>query len=124
MIGITVRIDNVIVTNIAMGTLNGSCTDTTSLQTGPRDTANIGSTDPLCWAPVRVNLDDDGTLDISYKTRIILTNFQTAFFPSPGRLVFAGRTGGSYQIQHVDNISVTTVPATAPAITGITPTAK
>ena len=123
VIGITVRIDNVIVTNIAMGTLNGSCTDTTSLQTGPRDTANIGSTDPLCWAPVRVNLDDDGTLDISYKTRIILTNFQTAFFPSPGRLVFAGRTGGSYQIQHVDNISVNTVPATAPAITGITPTA-
>jgi hypothetical protein len=117
VIGISVRVDNVILTNVAKPTLNGACGDLTSLQTGPVD--GTGSPDVLCWQPFTVNLDEDGTLDITYKGAIVTTNFPTSYFPSAGRLVFAGRTGGANQNHHVDNISITTIAADKPVVTGI-----
>jgi hypothetical protein len=117
VIGISVRVDNVIITNIAKATLNGACADVASLQTGPFD--GTGSPDGLCWQPFTVNLDEDGTLDITYKGAIVTTNFQTSYFPSAGRLVFAGRTGGSHQNHHIDNINITTIAADKPLVTGL-----
>jgi hypothetical protein len=58
-----------------------------------------------------VVLDTNRQLSVFWKGSEILSNYQTAYFPSAGRLVFAGRTGGSWQNQQVDNIKVTTIPA-------------
>src|SRR5262249_37662593 len=110
VIGLSVRVDNTIITNVPMPVLNGACSNINSLQTGNGALAN------LCWQPLYVNLEEDGTLDVSYKGTFFLTNFPTAFSPSAGRLILAGRTGGETQNQHVDNIRIVTVPANSPAI--------
>jgi hypothetical protein len=127
--GIIVRVDNRTVLRQALPTRHGACDDATSLQTGPRDAAywTAGGDpyapeayDDLCWQPFEINLEQDGTLDVIYKGNRILDNFQTDYFPSAGRLVLAGRTGGSNEATHVDNIQLTTTavessgPPTAP----------
>jgi hypothetical protein len=114
VIGISVRVDNLIITNIAYPTLNGACNDLTSLQTGPMD--GTGSPDVLCWQPFTVNVDADGTVDVTYKGQVVVTNFPTTYFPSAGRMVFAGRTGGANQNHHVDNMLIVTIPADKPII--------
>ena len=119
VIGMSVRIDNKLVYQFALPTLNGAVgTDPTSLQTGPQDANNAGSPDLLTWQPLSVNLAEDGTLIIKYKG-VELTpagGLHTTFAPSPGRLVLVGRTGGANQNNHVDNIQITTIPATTPTI--------
>lgn len=105
---VTVRVDGILVLQYATPTANGLCADPTSLQTGPR---GDGSATTLCWAHLKVDLDTAGMLNVWWKGVQILSNFQTTYFPSAGRLIFAGRTGGSTQNQHVDNIKITTIPA-------------
>src|SRR5262249_7531746 len=101
------------ITNIPMPTLNGTCTDSNSLQTGP----NLGgSLSQLCWQPLYVQLTPSGLLNISYKSAVFLTNFIVNFAPSPGRLIFAGRTGGAWQEQDVDNIRIVTIPSPTPVV--------
>ncbi len=107
---VTVRVDGTLVKQYATPTANGACNDATSIQTGPY--TGDGSADGLCWAHLKVQLGTDGKLNVWWKGTQILTDYQTTYLPSPGRLVFAGRTGGSWQNQHVDNISITTIAAT------------
>jgi len=109
--GLVIQVDGKVVKTVGMGTRNGACDDINSTQTGPYDTTNPGSPDGLCWAPVEVDLDATGKLTVNFKNHTYLDHYQTAFFPSAGRLVFAGRTGGANQNQHIDNLSLTTVPA-------------
>ncbi|MCF7765151.1 MAG: hypothetical protein K9N62_15900 [Verrucomicrobia bacterium] len=119
--GILVRVDDKTVLRHSVPTRHGACADATSLQTGPRDAdywANGGDpVDPaswagLCWQPLVVNLDDAAKLTVIWKGVTILDAFQTDFFPSAGRLVLAGRTGGANEHTHIDNIKLTTVAAT------------
>jgi hypothetical protein len=112
VIGLTIRVDNTIITNIAMPTLNGACTNPASLQTGP----NSGGVAGLCWQPLFVQLTSGGLLNVSYKGNAFLTNFVVNFAPSAGRLVFAGRTGGAWQEQDVDNITIDTIPSATPVV--------
>ncbi len=107
---VTVRVDGILVKQYATPTANGGCADASSIQTGPY--TGDGSTAGLCWAHLKVQLAADGKLNVWWKGTQILTDYQTTYFPSAGRLVFAGRTGGSWQNQHVDNISISTVAAT------------
>jgi hypothetical protein len=118
IIGVDIRVDGTLVKQFATPTLNGACGDPTSLQTGPRD----GTGDPsiLCWAHVQVVLDTNAVLNVYWKGTQILSNYQTTYFPSPGRLAFAGRTGGSAENHHVDNISITTIPASIALVGGVT----
>jgi hypothetical protein len=136
--GIIVRVDNRTVLRQSLPTRHGACDDITSLQTGPRDAQywTDNGTDPsvvtvpeawetLCWQPFEVNLDEDGTLDVIWKGNRVLDNFQTDYFPSAGRLVFAGRTGGANEHTHVDNLVLTTTAADVsggppPAVTALT----
>jgi hypothetical protein len=67
------------------------------------------------FVPVRINLDTDGTVDVSYGSRIIYTNFYTTYFASSGRFGFGARTGGSTDNHWMDNLSITT--STAPQTT-------
>jgi hypothetical protein len=115
--GIIVVVDNKTVTRYALPTRHGACDDATSLQTGPRDAdywaAGGDPTAPeawatLCWQPLHVELDDQGKLSVTWKGATILDKYQTAYFPTAGRLVFGGRTGGANEQTHVDNIKLTT----------------
>lgn len=111
VIGISVRVDNKVVAQVALPTLNGACDDNTSLQTGP--ISEWGPTDwsTLCWQPFKVQLTEDKKLSIWWKGRAIVDNLAVEFYPSAGRLVFGGRTGGANQNQHIDDIRLTTIPA-------------
>lgn len=129
--GIIVRVDNKTVLRQALPTRNGACADPTSLQTGPynQEYYDLGGDpmDPaawagLCWQPFSVELDNTGKLTVKYKNTTILDKYQTSYFPSVGRLIFAGRTGGANEQTHVDNVKLTTeavavdsVPPTMPA---------
>ena len=115
--GILVRVDDKTVLRHAVPTRHGACDDATSLQTGPRDAqywADGGdflepaSWEGLCWQPLVVELNDSAQLTVIWKGTTILDNFQTDFFPSAGRLVLAGRTGGANEHTHIDNIKLTT----------------
>jgi hypothetical protein len=112
VIGLTIKVDNNVITNIPLSALNGGCTNLNSLQTGPL-TTNV--TD-LCWVPLSVGLQVNGQLAVSYKNTILLTNFQTQFTPSAGRLIFSGRTGASYQEQDIDNIRIVTIAPGTPVV--------
>lgn len=122
--GIIVRVDDVTVQKIALPTRNGSADDITSLQTGPRNAAYWPDGDPkdpaawagLAWRPFSIKLTTDGKLTVTWKGNKVLDNYQTTYFPSGGRLVFAARTGGSNEETHVDNIHLTT---TAQAVTAV-----
>lgn len=103
---LTVRLDGILIAQFPLPNNNGACDDPTSLQTGPNDGSN--SAENLCWAPLKVELTKSKQLSVWWKNSQLLTNYQTEYFPSPGRLVFAGRTGGSHQNQHVDDIRITT----------------
>lgn len=126
--GIIVRVDNVTVFRFGMPTRNGACDDITSLQTGPYDldgdAAGLGgSPDGLCWAPLRVELAESGELTVQYKNTTLLNAFQTGYAPSAGRLLVAGRTGGANENNHIDNLTITTVPADKMLIGNVQPNA-
>jgi hypothetical protein len=109
IVGIDVHVDGMTIAQFPMLTLNGACNDPSSLQTGPQD--GTGNPAVLCWQHLRVSLNTNAQLSIYWKGSQLLSNYQTTFVPSPGRLVFAGRTGNAYQNQDIDNIVVTTIPA-------------
>ncbi|MBI2949937.1 MAG: hypothetical protein HYY23_20075 [Verrucomicrobia bacterium] len=77
----------------------------------------------LKWEKFKAEMTEDAKLKIFWKG-VELTpagGLQTKFFPSGGRIVLAGRTGGAWEVHHIDNIKLTTVsvtdssPPTAPA---------
>lgn len=121
IVGLDIRVDGNLVLEYPMPTLNGSATDPTSIQTGPWD--GSFNQDLLGWAHLKVDLSTTGVLNVYYKNTLILSNYQTSYFPSPGQLVFGGRTGGLNEYQHVDNIKITTIVAAlaqvAPTATGL-----
>jgi len=118
--GVTVRVDGTLVTQFPCPTRNGACGDPTSLQTGPLNTGAPGDPSGLCWAHVKVILDTNAVLNVFWKNTLILSNYQTTYFPSPGRLAFVGRTGANNENHHVDNIQITTIPAAIALVGGVT----
>jgi hypothetical protein len=111
-VALDVWVDGVQIFQYPFTTQNGAVTDTTSLQTGPLDPANPGSPYSLGWAHVVVELTTNGLLNVFYKEKQVLTNFDAHFSPGPGQLVMAGRTGGLNENQDVDDITITTTVAT------------
>ena len=109
VIGLSVRVDNELVSQVELPTKNGALDDITSLQTGPNDDGinNLG------WAPFEIDLNSAGQLKVSYKGNLYVDE-QLDVEPFAGRLVFAGRTGGANAAHHIDNI-VGTVPDPASA---------
>ena len=115
IVGIDLHVDADLVAQFPMPTLNGSDTDATSLQTGPYDPTNPDDPNVLGWAHLKVELDaptpGTHTLSIWWKGTQLLNAYPVTYFPTPGRLVFTGRTGNAHEAQDVDNISIVTVPA-------------
>ncbi len=118
-IGLDIRVDGLLLTTIQMpngttgnggpGTTSLTATDPTSLETGQYDGSGCDAN--LYWAHLKVDLDVNGVLNVYWKNTQILTNLQTAYFPSPGRLLLASRVGGSTANIEIDNIAITTVPS-------------
>jgi len=111
VVGLSVRVDNKIVAQVSLPTLNGACDDNTSLQTGPQGTSSPDDWTVLCWQPFKIQLTEDKHLSVWWKGRAVVDNLAIDFNPSAGRLVFGGRTGDAYQNTHVDDIVLTTIPA-------------
>ncbi len=104
-IGISVRVDNILIRQAGFPVKNGELNDQQSLQTGP-----LGS--ELGWAKLQIRVtptDDDGVsnLLIRYKDRTVIDE-TIDYRPTPGQLVFGGRTGGAWADHHIDNISIVT----------------
>jgi hypothetical protein len=116
VIGISVRVDNVLLAQFPVPTLNGAVNDPTSLQTGPRSLNNPGSGELLGWAKCTVSLDENGVLNVVWKGAPVVTNLQTGFSPGVCRWILAGRTSGAHEIIHIDNVQIATQLATAPVV--------
>ena len=118
-IGLDIRVDGLLLTTIPMpngtaqegSTIPGSGTDPTSIETGPYD--GTGCDSSLSWVHLKVVLDTAGQLSVYWKNTELLTNFPTSWFPSPGRLLMASRVGGATANIEIDNVQITTVPATS-----------
>ena len=119
VVGFSVRVDGELVTQVAANVRNGDPDDAQSLQTGPIGPDGPGDISALTWQPFEVELKDDGKLTVSWKGTKVLENFQTTFFPSPVRVVFAGRTGDANSAHHVDNIGLTIQPLDLLAVSRI-----
>src|ERR1035441_5959028 len=108
---VTVRVDGTLVLQSPCPTQNPTnAADPTSVQTGPYD--GSGDYSILSWEHLKVQMTIDAKLSVWWKGTQILTNYQTTFFASPGRLVFSGRCGSLWQNHHIDNIQITTIAAT------------
>jgi hypothetical protein len=118
IIGLSVRVDGVLVNQTPLPTLNGLASDLTSLQSGPpsRPLDVDFNVPDHTFVPLTVKLDPDGTLDVTYKGFSVLNNFATSYIPGAGRLVLGGRTGDANAHHHVDNISIVTTIATVPVL--------
>jgi hypothetical protein len=103
VIGMSIRIDNELVEQIPFPTKNGEVDDQTSLQTGPAGADYL----ELGWAKLELSLSSANNLRIAYKGLEVF-NDTIEYEPSPGLLVFAGRTGGSNANHHIDNITIRT----------------
>jgi hypothetical protein len=122
--GISIRVDGVLIHQEPLPNVGPETDpdDPLSLETGPWSEENTGSGgtgENLTWQPLKVTLHEDGRLDVFWKGNPMLENFQSEFFPRPGRLVFGGRTGGSFAYQDIDNIRITTIPSDTFLISGL-----
>ncbi len=63
------------------------------------------------FVPVSVVFDSDGTLDLTFDGVPIFTNLPTGFTPATNdRFGFGGRTGGSNEVNRIDNVSISVIP--------------
>ena len=97
VIGVSIRVDNVLVDQISLPTLHGAVDDATSLQTGP-------SLDGLGWAPLSIIFAADSTLTISYKNTVLYDQAIALAPITDGQLVIGSRTGGFNSFHHIDNL--------------------
>jgi hypothetical protein len=75
----------------------------------------------LNWERFRMEVTPAGRVKIFWKG-VELTpegGLATTFTPIPGRIVFGARTGANWQVHHVDNIRIETVPANVGLVGGV-----
>lgn len=114
-VGISVRVDGVLLGQVPFPVRNGALEDQQSLQTGPLIQGSLEErTEALGFArlvitvtPDANNPDSRSNLSVIYKDRTVFDEV-IDYRPTPGQLVFAGRTGGANANHHIDNISITT----------------
>jgi hypothetical protein len=114
----------------------GSVLDTVSMaepREGGRDPVTEIPTDPVTaepmtlstagypageFVPVRIQLDPDGTVDVSYKGVLVLDEVAIPDFTSiaDARFGFGARTGGANQAHWVDDLEVTLIPEPSSAM--------
>jgi len=73
------------------------------------------------YVPVRIHVDENGRLDLVYRTLVLLTNVQ-CMKPISGRFGFGARTGGLYDEHWMDDLSIETTVLSTPDIRSASPT--
>lgn len=75
----------------------------------------------LTWQHFIAEVLDNGNVKVTWKGNEITPpgGLPTGFTPIAGRLIFAARTGGSWEAQHVDNIKLTTQPFTSAVVQSV-----
>jgi hypothetical protein len=118
-IGIGVRIDNELITATSLPDINGAFDNQDSLTTNVDDEYTNNGIAPffdlndveagegLTWARLEIEYSQSGNLFVAYKGRTIIDE-QVEYAPSPGLLVFGGRTGGANAFHHIDNVTLRT----------------
>ena len=72
------------------------------------------------FVPVTVNLDADGTLDLTVAGNALFSNLQTGFVPEAGdRFGWGARTGGLNAETRIDDININTDAVPEPAAIGV-----
>lgn len=93
---IGVELNGQVLTNILAGT------NFTSLDGIPPITSSDGH-----WAPVDINLHRDGTLDLSFDSVIILTNYQTGWIGlNSAQVNFGAKTESWYETHYISDLYV------------------
>lgn len=114
-VGISVRVDGELLGQVPFPIRNGELEDQQSLQTGPLIEGDLEErTLALGYARLVITVTPDGNnpdtrsnLSVIYKDRTVFDEV-IDYRPTPGQLVFAGRTGGANANHHIDNIEITT----------------
>jgi hypothetical protein len=111
VVGISVRVDDVTLIQKSVNQNNFDCSNTNSMQTGPYDATQPNAYQVLNWCKLEVEKTADNKVTVTWKGAKILDNYQLPSYSiHKGRLILAGRTGGSWQNVHFDNITLDTVP--------------
>ncbi len=106
-VGMSVRVDGELILQAPFPIRNGAVDDQASLQTGPAATP----AEELGWAVLDIQVtpdlvnDANSNIRITYKDRLVISE-SIPYQPTPGQLVFGGRTGGANSNHHIDNISL------------------
>jgi hypothetical protein len=120
LVGVFVRVDDKTLVSKPLTEANQPCANTNSMQTGLYDTNYPNSPDGLEWCRLEVEKTVDNKVTVIWKGAKILDNFQLASYSvHRGRIVLAGRCGGSWQNVNFDNITLTTVPAIEATFEGL-----
>ncbi len=85
--------------------------DCATLITGPRTTADPSNPDfrsgkKLKWVPLRVSMDESGVLNVYWKGCQIVKDLQTAYGPSPGRVLFGASAGDGGEVAGIDDVKI------------------
>jgi hypothetical protein len=103
------------------GTVDASDPNTAQPAYDPADPTNYNLwLKNLEWAHFHMEVTPDAHVKIAYKG-VELTpagGLATQFGPRVGRIVFGGRTGGSWAALHIDNIKLNTTAFTSAALSG------
>jgi hypothetical protein len=58
------------------------------------------------WADVEIRLDEDGTMDVTYKGVKVLDNVPTGYQPTAGRFALGARIGGEWTTHEIDDLCI------------------
>ena len=135
--GVYAQVDGAFAGGLLMPDRNGECEDPGSLQIGPRTSNSFevqieydlrrdgGNPNDLCWQPLEISLNEDGILDVKYKGNPVLEDCRISpYYPGPGQVVIAGRTGFHHETMHVDNLVLRTCLAEDPYLQDFSNTAN
>ncbi|MFT5402956.1 MAG: hypothetical protein ACI9DF_001788 [Verrucomicrobiales bacterium] len=117
IIGISIRVDGILLDQVPTPTKNGEPGDETSLQTGPQnpdvDIDDVSSqVENLTWQQFRAFLDPETSeMTIQWKGKTLMDKQVIDWTPSSVRPIFAARTGGAWQNHHIDNLRLVMFPA-------------
>jgi PA domain len=128
--GIELRVDDMTLIQFPLADRNGNCSNMTcnatacsdinSIQTGPfLGTTNVANNiTNLCWQHLKIQFTNN-QMSVTWKGRTAINTNYPYWSPTAGRIVIAGRNGGSCENVHMDNLVITTYPDTNSYLQGV-----
>ncbi len=121
--GITVKLNGNQIAGVSLAGVN-YYSDT--LSAIPRDPATGQAMTILTtgggYSPVKIVLDQYGKLNVWYKNVLVLNNIYTGYSPRSGYFILGATTGGAYNAQWIDDLSIVVNDAVGLSNPGAQPT--